>query len=133
MDFIVVGGVAGVLSGAPLSTFDLDVVHGRGPANFDRLLPALAEMQAFNRDASDRRLPPDEVAWHLPSKGWAELRGGRRADSHAHACEAESACGTCLLDVVGGESQRHTAPFLEQKRGGEVQRVKRLHGRGHRQ
>jgi hypothetical protein len=27
VDFIVVGGVAAVLAGAPISTFDLDLVH----------------------------------------------------------------------------------------------------------
>jgi hypothetical protein len=30
--FIVVGGVAAVLGGAPVSTFDLDIVHDRGRA-----------------------------------------------------------------------------------------------------
>lgn len=59
VDFIVVGGVAGVLGGAPLSTFDLDVVHRRSPENLDRLLGALAKLQAFYRDLTDRRLPPD--------------------------------------------------------------------------
>lgn len=57
VEFIVVGGVAGVLAGAPLSTFDLDVVHRRDPENLDRLLSALAELQAFYRDLTDRRLP----------------------------------------------------------------------------
>lgn len=59
VDFIVVGGVAGVLGGAPVSTFDLDVVHSRTPSNLDRLLAALTELQAFYRDLTDRRLPAD--------------------------------------------------------------------------
>ncbi len=29
VDFIVVGGVAAVLEGAPISTFDLDIVYNR--------------------------------------------------------------------------------------------------------
>lgn len=29
VDFIVIGGVAAVLQGAPIATFDLDVVHSR--------------------------------------------------------------------------------------------------------
>ncbi len=33
VDFIVVGGVSAVLQGAPIATFDLDIVHSRGPAN----------------------------------------------------------------------------------------------------
>ena len=27
VDFIVVGGISGVLQGAPIATFDLDIVH----------------------------------------------------------------------------------------------------------
>jgi hypothetical protein len=40
VDFIVVGGVAAVLRGAPVSTFDLDVVHSTAPENIGRLLAA---------------------------------------------------------------------------------------------
>ena len=43
VDFIVVGGVAAVLGGAPISTFDLDIVHDRAPANVARLLSALGD------------------------------------------------------------------------------------------
>lgn len=32
VDFVVVGGVAAVLNGAPISTFDLDIVHARAEA-----------------------------------------------------------------------------------------------------
>jgi hypothetical protein len=35
VDFIVVGGVCAVLHGAPLATFDLDVVHCRSADNLD--------------------------------------------------------------------------------------------------
>ena len=34
--FIIVGGVCAVLHGAPLATFDLDVVHSREPDNLTR-------------------------------------------------------------------------------------------------
>ena len=37
VQFIVVGGVAAVLNGAPVSTFDLDVVHACDAANVARL------------------------------------------------------------------------------------------------
>jgi hypothetical protein len=39
VDFIVVGGVAAVLNGAPVDTFDVDVVYARDAANVARLLP----------------------------------------------------------------------------------------------
>jgi hypothetical protein len=37
VDFIVVGGVCTVLHGAPVYTFDLDLVHSRAPDNLERL------------------------------------------------------------------------------------------------
>ncbi|MBI3658263.1 MAG: hypothetical protein HY232_17805 [Acidobacteria bacterium] len=49
VDFIVVGGVCAVLHGAPISTFDLDVVHSRAPDNIDRLLAALETLEANYR------------------------------------------------------------------------------------
>ncbi len=67
VDFIVVGGVAGVLHGAPISTFDLDVVHSREPRNIERLSKALEELQARYRTRSSRQLKP--TASHLSSPG----------------------------------------------------------------
>ena len=58
VDFIVVGGVAAVLAGAPISTFDLDVVHNRAAENVDRLLGALHELEARYRDLAGRVLRP---------------------------------------------------------------------------
>jgi hypothetical protein len=40
VDFIIVGGVAAVLGGAPISTFDLDVVHSRSVKNVQSLVGA---------------------------------------------------------------------------------------------
>ncbi|MBI1789939.1 MAG: hypothetical protein HYR60_20610, partial [Acidobacteria bacterium] len=50
VDFIVVGGVGAVLQGAPVSTFDLDVVHSREAGNIARLLSALESL--VSTDAS---------------------------------------------------------------------------------
>jgi hypothetical protein len=38
VDYIVVGGMAGVLHGAPVVTADLDIVHSRAAPNVARLL-----------------------------------------------------------------------------------------------
>jgi hypothetical protein len=59
VEFIVVGGVAAVLHGAPITTFDLDIVHLRTPENIARLCTALAELHAHHRDLTGRHLPPD--------------------------------------------------------------------------
>ena len=47
--FLVVGGVNAVLLGAPIMTFDLDIVHDRAPENIELLLLALKELEAKYR------------------------------------------------------------------------------------
>lgn len=61
VDLIVVGGVAAVLGGAPVATFDLDVVHARDAGNLERLSAALDELDAHYRDPAGRRLRPEIV------------------------------------------------------------------------
>jgi hypothetical protein len=58
VQFIVVGGVSAVLHGAPVTTFDLDVVHSRTPENVSRLLSALDDMDAYYRGRGEQRLRP---------------------------------------------------------------------------
>ena len=60
-EFILVGGVAAVLQGAPISTFDLDVVHSRSTTSLDRLLAALETLEARYRDPAGRRRAPDKA------------------------------------------------------------------------
>ncbi len=67
MDFILVGGVCAVLHGAPVTTFDLDLVHSRAPENIERLLASLRDLDAFYRVRKDIRVIPDES--HLRSSG----------------------------------------------------------------
>ena len=57
VEFIIVGGVAALLQGAPINTIDLDIVYARSPANVDRALETLAELGAVYRD-DERRLSP---------------------------------------------------------------------------
>jgi predicted nucleotidyltransferase len=67
VEFIVVGGVCAVLHGAPVHTFDLDLVHSRTAENVERLLPALQTLDAYFREHGERRLRPDRS--HLSSPG----------------------------------------------------------------
>lgn len=64
--FIVVGGVAAVLQGAPITTQDLDIVYSLVPPNPDRLLVALQSLDAVFRD-DPRRLVPGPS--HLATRG----------------------------------------------------------------
>ena len=67
VDFIIVGGVCGILHGAPVTTFDLAIVHPRIQENVFRLLSALQELEAYYRGRQDQRLKPDVA--HLSSSG----------------------------------------------------------------
>jgi predicted nucleotidyltransferase len=71
VEFLIVGGVAGVLHGAPIVTFDLDVLHRRTPGNVDRLLTALVSLDATYRTDA-RRLRPTTA--HLMGPGHQLLR-----------------------------------------------------------
>ena len=59
VEFIVVGGVAATLHGAPISTFDLDVVYRRSSENVARLTGVLDDLDAVYRDPGGRRIRPD--------------------------------------------------------------------------
>lgn len=59
VEFILVGGSAGVMMGAPIVTFDVDIVHRRSAENVDRLHAFLMQHGAYHRlDLANRRLPP---------------------------------------------------------------------------
>jgi len=67
VEFIVVGGVCAVLHGAPVTTFDLDVVHRRTPENITRLKAALEELEAHYRGRQGPPLVPEPN--HLAGPG----------------------------------------------------------------
>ena len=59
VEFVIVGGVAALLEGAPILTLDLDIVHRKTPENIERLLRALEEIHARYRDPAGRLILPD--------------------------------------------------------------------------
>ncbi len=76
VELIVVGGVCAVLHGAPVTTFDLDVVHNRDNANLTRLLDALAELEAGYRGRGTQRLIPSRPALAGPGHHLLMTTGG---------------------------------------------------------
>jgi hypothetical protein len=50
VEYIVVGGVAAVIHGAPITTFDLDTLVHVDQENAERLLQALSELEARYRE-----------------------------------------------------------------------------------
>jgi predicted nucleotidyltransferase len=71
IQFIVVGGIAAVLNGAPVQTYDVDLVYSREQANVDRLLSFLQEIDAIFRIEPERRLRPARS--HLSAGGHLNL------------------------------------------------------------
>ena len=76
VEFIIVGGVCGVLHGAPISTFDLDLVHSRAPDNVERLLTALKELDARYRDPGGRLIRPGKAQLSSPGHQLLLTKGG---------------------------------------------------------
>jgi hypothetical protein len=67
VEFILVGGLAAVAQGAPVTTFDVDIVHARTPDNIDRLLAFLARIHARHRGRpGGSPLPPARAALEGP-------------------------------------------------------------------
>ena len=60
VEFIVVGGIAAVVQGVPITTFDLDIVHRRADENIRRLIEYLKSVDAYLRRPDDKLIRPDE-------------------------------------------------------------------------
>jgi hypothetical protein len=134
VEFIVVGGVCAVLHGAPVTTFDLDVVHSRRAENVTRLLSVLDDLDAYYRGRGEQRLRPGRD--HLASPGHQllmtrfgplDLLGAIGADHDydellPHTIEYEvGELRLCVLDLetlirvkeeVGFEKDRAVLPIL---------------------
>jgi hypothetical protein len=133
--FLVVGGVGAALQGAPISTFDLDIVHARDPENVTRLLGALQELEARYRARPDLDRGPDVS--HLVSPGHQLLmtrfgpldllgaigRGEGYAELRPHTVELELGTGLRvrvldletlirIKDELGREKDRAVLPIL---------------------
>jgi hypothetical protein len=59
VEFIVVGGIAAILQGSPLTTEDLDVLYLSTEENNRRLLESLGDLEASYVDPAGRRIVPD--------------------------------------------------------------------------
>lgn len=133
VDFIVVGGLAAVLEGAPITTLD---VHSREPENVGRLLGGLARLDAFFRIQPDRRIRPE--ASHLAGPGHLNLsarygpldllgtigHGRGYEDLLPHTAEMDLGDGVrvrvldlataiAIKEEVGGEKDLATLPTLK--------------------
>ena len=64
VEFVIVGGMAAVVQGVPVTTFDLDIVHNRGEANTKKLLALLKTIHArYRGHPSDKKIELSETAF----------------------------------------------------------------------
>jgi hypothetical protein len=58
IEFILVGGLAAVIQGSPITTMDVDIVHNRTPDNIERLVSFLENAEAMYRRPDDKVIKP---------------------------------------------------------------------------
>ena len=51
VDFVLIGGMAGIAHGSSFPSYDIDIAYGRGRENLERLAAALRELKATLRGA----------------------------------------------------------------------------------
>ncbi len=77
IDFVVVGGVAAVLEGAPVATFDLDIVYSLEERNLTRLVDALQAVDAAYVDLAGRSIRPSRERLRAGGHHLLRTRFGR--------------------------------------------------------
>jgi predicted nucleotidyltransferase len=60
VNFILVGGLAAVVQGAPVTTMDVDIVHSRSSENIVKLLAFLKSIGAVHRRLDKKLIEPTE-------------------------------------------------------------------------
>ena len=60
VDFILVGGLAAVIQGAPVATMDVDIVHSQSAGNAVKLLSFLKSVDAVYRRLDEKLIDPEE-------------------------------------------------------------------------
>lgn len=112
VEFVVVGGAAAVLHGAPTSTIDLDIVHRQTADNVSRLIKVLILLNTIYRDPAGRDIVPTEgdlmgegqlklITELGPLDSFCRLHDGRGFDeliSHTDIL-SDGETSICVLDL----------------------------------
>lgn len=84
VEYVLIGGVASALHGAPFTTVDLDAVPAPESSNLDRLAAALDDLDAVLRDAETPEGIRIEWSGHLLKKALADFRFLRFDTRHGY-------------------------------------------------
>ena len=110
IEFILVGGLAVVAQGVPVTTFDVDIVHRRTDKNVKKLLEFLKSIDAYQRRLDDRVIEPNEK--DLKGKGHVLLTTRFGPLDVLAAIEEGRGFDGLLADTVEIEFQGHIIHVL---------------------
>jgi hypothetical protein len=113
VDFILVGGLAAVIQGAPITTMDVDVVHSQSPENIARLLAFLKSVDAVHRRLDDKLIEPKER--DLSGKGHVLLATRIGPLDVLAVIEGGRSYKELLEHIVEFEFRGHTLRMLDLK------------------
>jgi hypothetical protein len=113
VDFILVGGLAAVIQGAPVTTMDVDIVHSQSPENIARLLAFLKSVEAVHRRFDDKLIELKEE--DLSGKGHVLLTTGIGAIDVLAVIEGGRSYEDLLEHTVDIDFRGHTLRVLDLK------------------
>jgi len=111
IDFILVGGLAAVIQGAPVTTMDVDIVHNRSPENIAKLVTFLKSIKAFHRRPDDKIIEPKEG--DISGTGHALFTTRLGALDVLAVIEEGKAYEDLLEHTVGIDFRTHTIRVLD--------------------
>lgn len=111
VEFILVGGLAAVVQGAPVTTMDVDILHHRTPENVARLFDFLQATAAIQRRPDDQVIVPRQE--DLLGQGHHLLSTPLGPLDVLGAIEAGHTYETLLAHCVAVEFRGHTLQVLD--------------------
>lgn len=123
VEFILVGGLAAVVQGAPVTTMDVDIVHNRSSENVAKLLAFLKSIEAVHRRPDDKVIEPKEE--DISGTGHALFTSRLGPIDVLAVIEGERAYQDLLEHTVEIEFRGHTVLVLDLKTLVELKRTSR--------
>ncbi|MCK4728174.1 MAG: hypothetical protein KAT27_04565 [Desulfobacterales bacterium] len=123
VEFILVGGLAAVVQGAPVTTMDVDIVHNRSSENVAKLLAFLKSIEAVHRRPDDKVIEPKEE--DISGTGHALFTSRLGPIDVLAVIEGERAYQDLLEHTVEIEFRGHTVLVLDLKTLVKLKRTSR--------
>ncbi len=123
VEFILVGGLAAVVQGAPVTTMDVDIVHNRSSENVAKLLAFLKSIEAVHRRPDDKVIEPKKE--DISGMGHALFSSRLGPIDVLAVIEGERAYQDLLEHTVEIEFRGHTVLVLDLKTLVKLKRTSR--------